>query len=59
MVIGAKFMADRFAVLFSRAKKMFAGIFDFRKETQVRITTLFAESYIVPVTIYSTSGAVA
>jgi hypothetical protein len=29
MVIGAKFMAEQFAVLFSKATKMFAGIFGF------------------------------
>lgn len=32
MVIGAKFMADQFAVLFSKARKMFAAILPFRKE---------------------------
>jgi hypothetical protein len=33
MVIGAKFMAGQFAVLFSKVKKMFAGIFGFKRET--------------------------
>lgn len=32
MIVGAKFMAEQFAVLFSKAKKMFAGIFSSRKE---------------------------
>lgn len=32
MIIGAKFMAEQFTVLFSKAKKMFAGIFSSRKE---------------------------
>lgn len=32
MVAGAKFIAEQFAVLFSKAKKMFAGIFSWKKE---------------------------
>jgi hypothetical protein len=32
MVAGATFMAEQFAVLFSKAKTMFAGIFSFKKE---------------------------
>jgi hypothetical protein len=32
MVFGAKFIAEQFPILFSKAKKMFAGIFGFRKE---------------------------
>jgi hypothetical protein len=33
MVIGAKFMAEQFAVLFSKAKKTFAGIFGFKRDS--------------------------
>jgi hypothetical protein len=33
IVIGAKFMAEQVAVLFSKAKKIFAGIFGFKRET--------------------------
>jgi hypothetical protein len=36
MVAGAKFMAEAFAVLFSKSKKMFAGIFSFKKEKRGR-----------------------
>jgi hypothetical protein len=34
MVAGAKFIAKEFAILFSKAKRMFAGIFSFKKETR-------------------------
>ncbi|KAH6667967.1 hypothetical protein B0J14DRAFT_175404 [Halenospora varia] len=34
MIAGAKFMAEQFAVLFSKTKKMFAGIFSSRREKQ-------------------------
>ena len=33
MVIGARFMAETIAMLFSKAKYMFAGIFSSKKET--------------------------
>ncbi|CZR60743.1 uncharacterized protein PAC_10639 [Phialocephala subalpina] len=33
IVAGAKFVAKEFAILFSKAKKMFAGIFSFEKES--------------------------
>jgi hypothetical protein len=44
MVIGAKFMAEQFAVLFSKAKKMFAGIFSWKKETSSMVPSLFIPS---------------
>jgi hypothetical protein len=44
MVIGAKFMAEQFAVLFSKAKKMFAGIFSWKKETSGMVPSLFITS---------------
>ena len=37
-------MAEQFAVLFSKAKKMFAGIFSWKKETSGMIPSLFIPS---------------
>ena len=42
MVFGAKFMAEQFAVLFSKAKKIFAGIFGFRKEKAGKKMQIFS-----------------
>jgi hypothetical protein len=41
IVAGAKFIAEQFAVLFSKAKKMFASIFSFKKEKRGMYFLLF------------------
>lgn len=48
MVDGAKFMAEYFAVLFSKAKMIFARTFGFKESTGKWLPPLIVHSQIIP-----------